>query len=291
LIEADDEGYLSLTLPYQGHTDLHNLFYEWTQTACSHPDMHYAWEWISNWAGYRLFQQALERVGWQHFPVLHEILPNSNGGAVPVAMVALALPELDFFVQADLGTGVVLVNTDTGAVLHSYVEAYAGEFLWEGGVGGLVGGFDARGFYIRPAQQPPAQPFEQNLAHALSGTDPAKASEAKAGYLGTPAPQNRFRAMRVEQRVLAETPRAEQVEYINRDTGQRFIWSTAISGQAIPWPDGRMQDDEGRFRFEHPRYLHVEERPHTAADFAYILDPLRRIFTASLEVGNPVYWS
>jgi hypothetical protein len=97
--------------------------------------------------------------------------------------------------------------------------------------------------------------------------------------------------MRVEQRVLDDTPTVQKVEYINRDTGQRFVWSMAISGAAIPWPDGRMQNDEGQIRNEHPPYLHVEVRRRTAADFAYILDPLRRIFAASLEIGNPVYWS
>lgn len=290
LISVED-GRLDLDLPYQPNRALHDQFYQWKKHACPHPGMLYADERIANWAGYRLFQEALARVGWEHFPVLHEILPESNSGAVLAATVALAVPELEFFAQEALGTDVVLVNTETGAVLHTYVAAYAGEFLWEGGAGGLVGGFDAGGFYIRPPQPPSDGPFEQNIAHAVSGTAPAKASEAKAGYLGTPAPQERFRAMRVEQRVLDDTPRAQKVEYINRDIDQRFVWNAAVSGAAIPWPDGRMQDDEGRRRHEHPLYLHVEVRPRTADDFAYILDPLRRIFAASLETGNPVYWS
>ena len=42
--------------------------------------------------------------------------------------------------------------------------------------------------------------------------------------------------------------------------------------------------------WEYPRRLHVERRPVRPEEFLYILEPLERIFRASIAVGNPVEW-
>jgi hypothetical protein len=40
-----------------------------------------------------------------------------------------------------------------------------------------------------------------------------------------------------------------------------------------------------------PDRLAVRSRPRSAADFAYIVDPLRRLCEASVATGNPVMWT
>jgi hypothetical protein len=65
--------------PYDGHQDNHFLFNKWVYSGCEHTQMRYASE-IINWTGYRAFQQTLEAVGWDHFPVLRAELPNTNDG-------------------------------------------------------------------------------------------------------------------------------------------------------------------------------------------------------------------
>jgi hypothetical protein len=43
-------------------------------------------------------------------------------------------------------------------------------------------------------------------------------------------------------------------------------------------------------RWSYPAALHVEVRRSQATDFAYILDPLTRIFEAAVAVHRPVQW-
>jgi hypothetical protein len=99
-------------LPYEGNEDKHAIFEQWMEQACAHLDMDYASERISHWAGYRLFQQALSRAGWQHYPTLRAELPESNGGLMSAQSAAKALHELHYFEEhADLGTNVSLINS------------------------------------------------------------------------------------------------------------------------------------------------------------------------------------
>lgn len=95
-LHIDSDGYWSLK-PEHDSIELFYKVYEWEQTCCEHPEMEYASEPISTWTGYRLFQQALGRVGWEQFPVLDHELPHANGGQTEAAMAALALRELDEF--------------------------------------------------------------------------------------------------------------------------------------------------------------------------------------------------
>jgi hypothetical protein len=74
------------------------------------------------------------------------------------------------------------------------------------------------------------------------------------------------------------------------DMGEKFVCETAVGGNSIPWPDGRMQDDEGRWRSEYPSEFHVEIRNVNSSDFDYILEALTDVFQASVGIGNPVRW-
>ena len=83
----------------------------------------------------------------------------------------------------------------------------------------------------------------------------------------------------------------EGAEFVDLDSGARLTVARRIHGEAIPWPDGRMQDDQGRWRFSELARMHVAPYELTAASFDFILGNLRAVFTASVETGNPVRWS
>lgn len=257
-----DEGYFELDLPYEGNEDKFSRFDIWTEDCCPHGDLTCASEYISNWTGYRLFQEALGQVGWERFPVLKAQLPERNGGSTDSESAAQALRELEHFERhARLGPITVLVDSDSGYVIFKHVYAYAGEFILDGR-SGLNAGVDPSGFFIRQAQSPNREVF---------------------------------RARRFEQRLLGpqrvEGPNGDDsVEYTDADTGRQFVGRIAVPGRTIAWPDGRWENDAGQRRFEYPRRLHVEERQRGADEFADIVKSLRTVFQASVATGNPVHW-
>src|SRR5579885_575811 len=138
-LEVDGEGYLNLT-KHHDSDDNWAKHYEWEQSCCEHEGMNFVSEHISNWTGYRQFQEALGEVGWQHFPVLKEQLPNANGGLTPSTASIRALSELSIFTAvSEIGIKTVLVDTESGEGLHEYVAAYEGFFIFSGRRGINVG--------------------------------------------------------------------------------------------------------------------------------------------------------
>ena len=104
-----------------------------------------------------------------------------------------------------------------------------------------------------------------------------------------------FQPIKIRQTLLEPGMRDRKdgpgrVEFMDLDTGKKFVCETAVPGNSIPWPDGRTQDDEGRLRSEYPSEFHVEIRNVNPSDFDYLLAPLTKVFRASVEVGNPVRW-
>jgi hypothetical protein len=165
LIVCTEEDGLDLSIPYDGNEDLYRDFYNWADSApCGHEGMRQACVYVSNWTGYRLFQEALESAGWRHFPTLQAYLPHNNGGSLPARAAPEALAELQRFTsQTRLGTCTYLADEETGEWLT--VPAYQGVFSLgsqeqEGrrGPGRLVrgryqGAAAARGVPV-PAMQP-----------------------------------------------------------------------------------------------------------------------------------------
>ncbi len=89
-----------------------------------------------------------------------------------------------------------------------------------------------------------------------------------------------FRAMRVQQTVI--NPEDYLVEYRDLDTGRVFQCSAPF-GQMIAGDDGLPR--------AYLKTFHVELRQVAPTRYAYILDPLIRVFEASVETGNAVRWS
>jgi hypothetical protein len=94
-----------------------------------------------------------------------------------------------------------------------------------------------------------------------------------------------FRAVRFEQRLIESDSldKREQFEFIDLDNDRRFTSSTPLRVF--------VEGEDGQLRQEYPHLLHVEQRGIKAGYFSYILDPLKTIFQAAVETGNPVRWS
>ena len=195
------------------------------------------------------------------FPVLQRNLPNVNGGLMSAADAFVARQELERFRNLEsVGSNAFLVNTKTGETVFEHVSGYEGIF-YLGGRSGVDIGIGQFEFFVR---------------------DRAAGADV-------------FRATRIRQTLL-EPEQVDwngeigQVEFLDLDTGMRFVCSAAIAGREIPWPDGRMKDDDGKSRFDYPTDFHVEIRNVVPGDFSYILEPLEEVFRAAVETENPVRW-
>jgi hypothetical protein len=255
-VRTDAAGYLRLDLPWAGHQDKHRAFDEWRQTCCAHEDMDYACEWVADWGSYRQFQAKLAEFGWPQFPTLGRVLPQNNDGTVSPEDSATALAELDDFARRDFGKKVVLVDAGDGEALHAYVPQYEGVFLWD--PAGWEAGVDPQGFFVRRRHR---------------------------GWLKWLGTREVFRSRRFTQERLGER------SFLLRDerSGAEFLSTVSVSRPA-PWPDGRWHDEGGRYNSSHPARLAVESRRSGPDEFDYILRPLRVVFRAAVETGNPVRW-
>ncbi|MEW2594565.1 hypothetical protein AB0893_29565 [Micromonospora aurantiaca] len=231
----DEDGCLALLQPWEGNAAAHNAFYSWMSgDACPHPDMALASEGVANWAGVRLFQQAIRAADPERFPTLAATLPDVNGGSLPADRAAVALAELDAFAgTARITDEVELIDEATGAVVMQYVEAYRGLFMFGPG---FQAGVDPDGFFVLDRADPPA---------------------------------TLFRAVRFGQRPLP----GDRVELTAG--GTRTVVAMRPVGEHGEPP---------------PERLAVRTQSRSGGDFAYIVEPLRRLCAASVATGNPVMW-
>jgi hypothetical protein len=88
-----------------------------------------------------------------------------------------------------------------------------------------------------------------------------------------------FRAKRVQQHLLH--PETHTVEYEDLDTGQRFRCNVPF-GKPVTGEDG-----VPRMLLQH---FQVEIRPAAPNRFAYIVDPLMRVFETSINEQIPITW-
>jgi hypothetical protein len=261
-VQLDQNGYLNLR-PEFDNKDYWSPFLDWIQNCCAHQRMDYASEYISNGTGHTFFRQALERAGAELFPVLCAELSKAYGGQTYSAQSKLALIELERFKQLpSLGQDAALVD-ESGYVLFEHIAArYKGVFFRDmrsDGEGVDIGIGESE-FFIKDRK-----------THA-----------------------DIFRARRVRQTLLdcrtEDTRYKGRVEFLNLDSGATCTTTTALTRGPIPWPDGRMQNDQRQLQFIYPTEFHVEIRNCSPSSFEYILQPLLKIFAASVETGNPVRW-
>jgi len=258
LIVADN-GEVRLNLDPTAHKDDLDIFEEWKQTACEHPGM-MIWERISNWSGYRYFQQALEDIGWSHFPALEAELPEANAGLTDAMQAKRIIDELKTFRQLAKEQELpFLINTTTNEVVYNYVEAYQGVFLWSKA---YWLGVDHKGFFIAKS---PDRERRRELGGRIDETDML------------------FRSMRFEQRFLDDEVDGmrRNIQYYDADTEDRFTCDIPISDLT---KEGKALD------IAQPQILHVETRTVNASEYDFIVDSLMSICKVAVMTGNPVNW-
>jgi hypothetical protein len=258
-IKVAEDGSLYLDLPLEGNEETHLLFSNWRESGCAHRGMVYESEGI-NWRAYRSFQQALAEAGWEQFPTLEAELPQTNDGVTSSNAAAQMLAELAFFSeQAELGQVTILVDSDTGEELHHYIAPYGGEFHY--GPSGDIFGVDEAGFFIRRSVEQGSQEV--------------------------------FRAMRVKQLISDPNEAAEGsqpwVTFENLDSGVRYACAEPLV-KIVYWPNGVLQNAEGQVRLGYPNRVHVLTRKRVAADFEAVVNSLRTICEAAVQIGNPIAW-
>jgi hypothetical protein len=288
-VRRNHEGDLVLDLPRRERQDEHAEFEAWLAACCPHPNMEYAEECIGSWGGLRAFQSQLVEFGIEQLPTLRDVLPNANEGTVPADRSAAALAELDDFARRDFGATIVLIDAATSEALHEHVPLYSGWFL--SAPGGWEGGVDPSGFVVRgPAG---VRAWLLRLARRGGGakqqvirTDPAGwvvtrpstdvSSRVRTWLesLGRGGEKREwFRSMRFRQEQLG--PQA--VRMTDERSGKDFVSPFGIRGSG--------------FGVTYPPLLAVERRVRPPNAFDYILRPLRAVFRASVETGNPVHWT
>jgi hypothetical protein len=253
-----DDGWLELDVPFDDNVELHTGFDRWLAEGCEHPRMEVASVRVSNWSGYRAFQQALERAGGRaRFPTLYAELPEVNGGTTDAGAAAQALAELATFrAQPDVGHSWFLVSTDTGETMYEYIAAYDGKFILDGRTGMDIG-VDPRGLFV-----------------------------VERGDEG----RELFRARRVAQRWSDEgVSQAGAVELTNLDTGERFRCATLIGRVVAARSKGEKALEEEPTP-AYPERMHVEQRAIVPTQFAYAVSALEQVFGAAVATGNPVRW-
>ena len=259
-VKLDESGFLTLDLTYEHNQDKHHLFDQWLNTACKHTGMDLFSEVISNWSGYRSFQQVLAINGLKDFPTLMAELPENTGGLTDTLAAAKMLDELIAFIeQGNIGWTTMLVDTDTGQELHEYVAAQEGIFSFT--PDGIEMGVDGNGFFIWRRHGD--------------------------GFLEL------FRSMKFQQSILdtglRKLLKRVAAEFVDLESGKKFRCRQGLF-HVSHWPDGRMQDDESKFHIVYPARLHVTKRERQASEFEYIISPLRRLCEAAVKTRNPIRW-
>jgi len=192
----DDDGFPAVRILATDLDSKSDEFDGWLAACCPHPYMDFSTTYIADWNDYRAFVDALEQIGWEYFPTLHQQLPAENHGLLSADAAARALDELTFFKSQNGVSKTFLVNTATKEIILATSESEQGMFSWDGRTGFRLG-YDEQGFFIRDVW---------DLNREL------------------------FRAMRIEQQQLAseELDRADQFEFTDLDTGKTFISTTPV---------------------------------------------------------------
>jgi hypothetical protein len=94
----------------------------------------------------------------------------------------------------------------------------------------------------------------------------------------TDPPETLFRSTRFRQRIVD----AQRVEFADAH-GAVEVAMSPVGGTGHRPP---IVGTEG----QPPQRLRVKVRPRAGADFAYIVEPLRRLCRAAADSGNPVVW-
>jgi hypothetical protein len=228
LVAPDDEGRPRLTVSWSGNEELHQRFDEWLKTACPHPRMQAASERISNWAGYRVLQEAMGRIGWERFPSLKQGLPEGNGGAMFPIEARKALGELDTFEREVAGMEeALLIDSDSGERVYDYVASYQGIFVWAGSRGVEIG-FDPDGVFLRRPERDGGE--ELFRAMRVEVTEDEFVDRDTGRRVACPAAWGAGRRFHVDVRPMA----ADRFDYVVAPL-RRVFRAAVATGNPVIW--------------------------------------------------------
>jgi hypothetical protein len=185
-------------------------------------------------------------------------LPECNEGLTAPPAAEAALHELALFRRGDnLGEGTYLVDTQTGEWIYRFLGH---------GDGTVVGSPEARCLLTDRGLVIVDGDFEVELFWAR---------RLRQVLLGPVTDEGRLQC--------------SPTEFINLDTGETHVAACPIGKPVEPRTE-RSEGEPGVPDWEYPSLWHVEKRPVRPAEFLHVIEPLERIFRASLETGNPVLW-
>lgn len=246
-----DEGYYSLNPLYSKDMDLDNKIYKWSQNCCEHPFMHIS-ERISNWSGIRLFQQAMNTIGIDNFPILNTELPDVNGGYLTVENAKKALAELDIFEKRIVTiNNIYLINVDSGEAVYEYIDAYDGKVIF-------------------------SKPY--SLGFNINGLYIVESDSNKILFQGKSVQQKVYYYPQWLKIITKITPiklrPIRKVCWIDTATKNHFYTKFGLS----------------IYNGNYPKEFTIKEQPTDIFNYQYIIDSLRKMFEASIQMNNPVYW-
>lgn len=255
LVYFDQDGFLAVR-GREEDSRANNILWDWREEACEHPNMDIVDERIGNWGGLRFFQDMLLTIGEEFFPVLCHELPDVNGGSLPAEMAGRALQELEVFDRMINSCQITcLIDIDTGEVIRQQLQHFCGDFFFSP-LGRMRLNNDEFEIVVDDSILFRARRFEQHFIDTL---------REDSNYTG-------------------------HVLFFNLDNGTEYQTTMVLTGDTIPWPDGRMENDAGIVHFSYPHFLAIETRKDNAENYHYLTSALRIVFQASVETGNPVHW-
>lgn len=220
--------------------NIYEDLYEWKITACEHEDGEYASERVGNWSTARYFTWVVRQFPEGSFPLLIDLIPDANGGSVPVEDAPEILRELaELRKRLPEIKGFFLVDGMKDQVLYDGSDYLDGNFAW---IDKQILGFDKNGLYV----------LDRETEELL------------------------FKAKEVMETVETD------------DDGKKHTLWTDVSdseNKIVVNDDPISKLEDGVVG-----YLKVEIRPMSADD-VYAIAPLERLFKASIETGNPVFWA
>jgi len=205
---------------------------------------------VSNWTGYRLFQEALKAARWRHSPTLRAYLPQGNGGRCPP--------------WPPPGAGRTAAVHQPDPPGHPHLPGVQGDRRTaERPCARLPGRVHLRWRAGQGRRRGPGRPVRGRYQRA-----------AAARGVPVPAMQpggDRRHAGRERQAGTADRRPHRQV-------GHRALSDVITRPGADPDPT------------RYPRLLCVAADPRTAREFAAIVQALEQVLRAAIETGNPVIW-
>ncbi len=113
-------------------------------------------------------------------------------------------------------------------------------------------------------------------------------ADARGLYVRKPDGRELFRAFRVEQVELPERSSflrkdKKEFELIDRDGGASVITGMAVSVHTLA--------SDGRWIPTYPRLIEVRVEPNNSMEYADLIQRLRKILSASVEMCSPVLWT